>query len=552
VMMTRRYLTITIVTLVIAATTMTTFSFAQPVLVLPTYSVGLLYSASGNLAGVGNQTLRVIRLWRDLVNRKPELGFRIKLVLGNIQSSAALVVPRSTELLAANVSFFIAPEGTLTLYASGYGNLVKVPVMSRVSATSLYKCGNNPALWPAYSNCLRPNSRAFSYAATVLQPAGVQFRDYYALTRAQGASTASIVYFDDDFHTETCTTGAYYASVNKIKIVSSNIILANYTDSSLRSIVSNLQRLNPDVVTWCRRLGCAQDVAVMKSMGYLPRSLMMVQCTDTAALIATYGGNDMKYINGVLFWTSQLSGPAYTDDPTTPYASHFIETDTQPSPLRFQSWFLNATGTLPTYTDASTFAVGYMIETALFTAPTTDPPTLAETLGRINIASFWGTLSLDQVGMSSSNAIAVTQVDASLKLQLLSPTSAATSQLIYPMPTWAERTYSSSYGASSGAQIVIAVMVVCVVVYIIAIIIVWARRKNPLVRSLNPSLITVSFIGAILTSLAQLTWLDDNTHRTCAARLPMFIIGLSLLIVRGNMCCARLQASWPISPFHPA
>jgi ABC-type branched-subunit amino acid transport system substrate-binding protein len=232
---------------------------------LPTYTIGLLYSGSGVWSGTGVRTKQVMQLWQDVVNNKPAIGFQVNIVLADIRSDASLIWPMSDYLMTQNVSFMIAPESTLSVIASQYVNRpqVRVPIISRVSLSDQYRCGTVASAYPTNGNWRRANDRAFAYASTVLQPASVQFRDYYALTRNNGAGTAAIVYFDDNFHTETCVAGAYYARVNKMKVAVSHVIRSNYTSNSLRDIIIDLKARNPDVVTWCRRTGCKEDIAMM-------------------------------------------------------------------------------------------------------------------------------------------------------------------------------------------------------------------------------------------------------------------------------------------------
>lgn len=496
---------------------------------LPEVRVGVLYSSTGAYADTGVRTLAVLGGWVDLVNAKAEvLGFQPLLLTADVQSDATLVPAACAELLAANATILIAPESTLTIPANACANEAGVPILSRIALTDAYRCVSPP--FPAGSNCQYVGDRAYASAFTVLQPASVQMRDYFSLVRVAGAQTVAVVYFDDGFHFESCMTGSTYAQLNRLHVLETYLIPTNYTDATIRSIVSALQALNPDVVTWCHRLGCAGDIAAMKAANYLPRSLIMLQCTDTPDEVEAFGGENLRYVAGTLFWSSESNGPVYSDNAVLPYASHFPPTANASSSALFAAWLKQRTGSVATWTDASTFAVGYSIEAAVMaSAPLLSPSRLVAALGRVNLPSFWGSLVFDADGQGSLNAVIITQLDATLQLQLISPISTATAGLIYPMPTWTERIYVWRYASTMGARICCALLAMCVVLYGAALALVVTQRRSTALAGLSALFVCTSLVGAMLLSCSLLTWLDENNALTCAARIPLMSLGLLLL-----------------------
>jgi len=496
--------------------------------IVPTFKVGLLFSETGKFSETGNRTKKMLGIWQDLVNARSDYEFKIEVIPANIRSDIVYIKPQFDYLMSQNVSFFVGAEGELSVVASQYANQVKIPIISRVALTSDYKCSTPP--YPANSNCRRLNDRAFNHAYSTLQPAGYQFKDYFGMLGVKKAKTVAIVYWDDNFHTETCMGGKYYAANNKIDVIYTRKISTSYTNDEILEIVGTLKTLDPDAITWCRRLGCVEDIHAFEKLDYLPRSLMMVQCTDTDKAINTVK-TDFRYVNGVKFWDVTLNGEDYSDIPSNVYASHFPATTNTTSARAFSNLVIAKTGIPPTFTDASTMALGYMIEATLSTTPDFERASIASQIARVSTKSFFGTISSDLIGMNSQNSVIVTQVDSSKTLCLVSPTSVATVELVYPIPSWSERTYNFKYAGSAGAKVVIAVMCICVFIYLICIILIAMHRNDPLIKALNIPMVMISFIGAIVMSFATLTWLDENTDTTCRARIPMFIVGLSFLFV---------------------
>jgi uncharacterized RDD family membrane protein YckC len=133
--------------------------------------------------------------------------------------------------------------------------------------------------------------------------------------------------------------------------------------------------------------------------------------------------------------------------------------------------------------------------------------------------SYYGLITTNRFGQNNQKQLVVNQRDSTGKLQIISPTSSATADLTYPMPSWSQRSYSAMIYGTSIEQALIAIALVCVGFTSGLMAYIFARRKQQIFQAAGLPFYMLMGVGCIVAYLSILTWPVENNSGTCGARI---------------------------------
>ena len=367
---------------------------------------------------------------------------------------------------------FIAPySSSLTPYAAKAADEKEVPLIACGSAAeSVFRCPvcDNPTHCNEVAfGCSLPNSRRFNNLFGTLSPAGTYFRGFVSATSVKGAKRIAFVYEVNKSFTKAMIEGARsQAQGLQMDIVADIQIAVNAdaathttseglmqtasgqakidlvsTDASWTGAVAQtvdlLKSLDVDVVVGGTYLGsCLGVVNGFKSKDYMPKALAVSTCLGNTMMFTDLG-KDMRWLSGPSQWDRRLKGIDFEEtDYTVP--NHFMVGEGKDtSPVQFYDQYTAKFGSPPTYQATGGMAGMYMIEgAAVMAGKTIDAKGMHQGLMSQFTPSFWGINTDDAFGKNERRVPVTWYYDDLGSLEVLTPLSAATLEIKYPMPSW--------------------------------------------------------------------------------------------------------------------
>jgi hypothetical protein len=438
------------------------------------------------------------------------------------------------------VDFVLLPFGSVWETGMYLLEKLKIPSVSGLSpSATLYQCGPTDAAIQKQLGCKEKNSRRYFYAHCPSNPGEQYLQPWIGQLKLKKAQTVAVVRTTTPFYTAIRNGIMLTASDNHISIVYDHQVPDNLP-ATIDQVIANLTALpddqQPDGLAIITQ-DCTPWIQAMKAADYAPKSVASILCSDGVNPIANLGA-DLNYIVGSSQWAPGLSGNDYTENGDLQAWALFPHVlngtlNGETSPLQFQAFFQKLIGkpdAVPGYTEAGALVAPTMLEAAMTLANSVDPEKVNAELDVFYQTSYFGLLTANRFGQNNQKQLVVNQRDLQGVLQIISPTSSATADLIYPMPRWSERIYSQQMYATSIERAVIALLIVCCVLTIGLMVYIWHHRALQIFQAAGVWLYMTMGCGCLVAFLSVLTWPVENNSATCGARIWLWTSSFFLVV----------------------
>jgi hypothetical protein len=186
-------------------------------------------------------------------------------------------------------------------------------------------------------------------------------------------------------------------------------------------------------------------------------------------------------------------------------------------------------GTNATFTMAQSTLAGMLLSDAIRNSPTNATSDIISTLSRSQFQSFMGTSAFDVDNRQIITPLMSQLANSGNTTYIVGPPIAASSNLIYPMPTWDERVFSPKWG--SGVEIAGVVLVsIAVLVDIVWAILLIVHWNHKVIVAASPIFCLIILAGDTINNASMFTWMPSLVGNTiCSLRPVLLPIGFMTL-----------------------
>lgn len=535
-----------------------------------------MYSGTGVFSTICATPL-LLKKWQDRLNDKyendPTWPFRLKFIEVDVQSNLTLVEEASAFYFPANgpmpvrIDVILPPEDYLLPTVAPLAASAGIPVMSAVSAMN--------------DQLQADNTRTYSTTFFVGPPPSMNWEVLNSGLNGLGIKTVAFISHTDDHNWSTCNGAAEQLFKSNSILLIDNQTLPDTVSASdyLKAFEHVRDNVQPDVLMVCGYEDCAFDwdmMEILESTKYFPKAVVVESCLQ---FIPTY--DDARkarwlHVIGPDFVKPVLGGLDYIED-DTPYSSEFrpvpenlpqnlveltnhIGVQYAPpgsmtsSTQVFSEWYANATGGAPLiYPTVFYWSAIDVLEAAMYKAVQANmragkgSTTAADILAQINgiqTPTPIGRVVFDSTGVNTALTNLLTQVtsDPNTIDIILPETLSQGAQILYPAPTWKERSYTQQYlKSSTEIAVVVAVSFLSLLHASIGASALY-HRQQPLIRMLHYGHIMSANAAVVAVMLAfTLLWPMDASPAICAAQWWVTYVPLSYIISLTNMKAYRLS-----------
>ena len=438
------------------------------------------------------------------------------------------------------IDFAVLPTGNAWDTGMYLLEQAKIPSVSSLSpSTNLLVCGATDDVVATQLGCTQKNVRRYQYGYSLLNPGEQYLQPWIAQLAVHKAKSLAVVRTPNPFYASIRSGLLTAASDNKIDIVYDQLVPDN-ADATAAKVISDLRALadeqQPDgfaVIT----NNCIPWIQAMKAVNYAPNSVAAILCSDGALPLQTLG-EDLNYIVGSSQWAPGLSGSDYTENADTqPWAlfPHISNGSTvgDPSPLQFQALFQQLIGkpnAIPGYAEAAVLLAPNMLEAAMRLGGSVHPEDVQVQLRYFYQPSWYGALSVNRYGQNNQKQLVINQRDGAGILQITSPISSATADLIYPMPRWNERTYSRHLFATSIERAVLSLVIACCLFTLALMAYIYHHRFADIFHAAGIYLYMTMGFGCLTAYLGVITWSVENSLPMCQARIWLWTVAFLMVV----------------------
>jgi hypothetical protein len=354
-------------------------------------------------------------------------------------------------------------------------------------------------------------------------------------------------WFQDEDFTRGVTTGTFsFGRASGISVLEDAILMPlNATQAQYDALALHMKDLNPDViVSGSRVASCTMFLAGLKRANFLPKALFTNLCATDPGLqanLAAVGLNmsDARYIIDSAVWDPRLRGPEFED----PSNAFFPSNSSGSSASLFWAGYSHFTGgRFLDYTSTSlAMAMGYALNEAIVKTQSIDMDTVAAAFPTILSNSFYGKIAFNGFGQDDAKSLANMQYGVNHTLEIVSPLSASTASMIYPMPTWDERIWVKKPFDYAGEK-AIAVITALAVLFSLAMgILTFIYRDRKAIIASSPFFLYIMLTGSVLLYAGIFTWTLTSTSEHCMTH--WWLLGLGFILMFGGL----LVKVWRIS-----
>ena len=179
---------------------------------------------------------------------------------------------------------------------------------------------------------------------------------------------------------------------------------------------------------------------------------------------------------------------------------------------------------------ASQMAGLYAIATAVILCNCTTPTEILASMPKVTLASFYGLINFDLSGQNSFKEMVYLQLDSALDSHLLYPSTHATIDPIWPIPTYEQRIYSNRILSQSSEIVVLILAVIAALLCVSLSVFLIVYRQRPEIRPTSPWFTCVFLWGCGIGCLWTSSWLLNNTQLMCRFRNPGMSLALGLML----------------------
>jgi hypothetical protein len=543
--------------------------------VLPNITVLAFYASTG-VYNYGYGIDILVRSWGDYLTHRaqtdPAWPFQAHVELIDYRSNLTYLdgVMKTRIGTGTTVGAVLAPEGPVGVQYAGYVGRRGIPYILTTSNPSPV----NQTLPPDQTTAFYLEAPAmYTFRALIDQYVGVGVRTLATVIYSDAA--------DAGYNYWSCHgTAAYLAVPRGIAYLAEFILYSNSTATEVQGVVAQLRQLDPDAVLWCDWQSCSFDdpdsnarfgLSALKAVDYTPKAVTFLDCYNTAVTDRYVRAGLVDFVTQATFTHPALKGQEYTED-DFPYARRFrptagpvareaVEeainvgaTAASPSSVHlFNAWFLNATGQLPQYQANGYAAALDLLESAIYRVTQNaammrkghlHPADVVAMLTGAQASGMYGRVVFDAHRINTPTpTIGLQLYPGDTSPVIICPSSQSQRPMIYPMPTWSERTYrwSITKGAATFGSAVAVATVCSVLLLAMAVTVVWHRTQTD-VRILQYS----HMVGMCVASMVAIwscvfLWQADMTAAQCTAYAWTTYVPMSFVVHLINMKAYRLS-----------
>jgi hypothetical protein len=341
--------------------------------------------------------------------------------------------------------------------------------------------------------------------------------------RINGAKTAFVISMQDTFQLEMCQGFSDQAPFQDIKVVHTETMPFDYTDfgapttdaikARWDAITDDLIAKNADVMVMCD-YGIASEyvISLLRTKKYTPK-----------AIVLSYKYAEFEDQSLLEFVNVPRS---YHTDARFPKQALFVDS-------KGYDQLISATyGHAASFYNAQATLAGFLLSNAILLAADNSSLAIENALKTAQFSSFMGIARFDPQRRQLMDHLIIQRVG--LQDIVVGPAIAAKSSMIYPMPTWDERTFSRQWGKHWSEMVGAVLMAIGMAVslfWIGFIIVHWNKRT---IFAASPIFCILILVGSIVIYGSNITWMPSlASDSVCAMRTWLLPIGF--MIVFGSL-----------------
>lgn len=498
-----------------------------PLVLASNITIGLLGSETGVFALYGSTIRPSAYLWQDYIIRRGGIantGIMPNLIFYDVESDPIKTAELTGQLITQGADIIIGPETYLTGITAAVAQASGVPVITGMAATSdIFLTASGERRFPRLYGVMTPGVNYFD-----------GFLDIARLT--VNVAHVGILWLDQTPNNDVCQGAAARARALKIAVTTWVVNSSLSSEMQLDAMDQGLSYLQQEVgpsgaVITCNYMACAQTLLQLAAIGYSPAMLGMFECISYLPQLMQQVGELVKFIYVPVQWDYRLQGDYYSDDPERDYANMFPVSNGQSSALQFYLAMNKTLAGAPMSSLApSQLAALYTAESGVACANSTDKNKLNFCLRATYMKTYYGIVNPDQYGQDSLRTIVTVQVGNNYEVEIVDPLDSATARPIAPMPAFDQRHYNYMVMSSASEIGNLVYVVVNLLLAVATSGFIIKNRQDRHIKAISCRFSVVILAGYGLTCVATTTWTANDNQGRCIARLPMFWLGLSLMI----------------------
>jgi len=514
-------------------------------------------------------------MWREKVNEKGiqignktyKVDFRI-IAVGdkNATAEAAKVKSAAQKLCRGDYGRI---DFLFSTYSSGYALTCAqqcepfgIPSISGTSSDeTTYRCtytDANKTKLPA--ECKSDGQRRFQWAVSIQSKASNYLPGFLQLAKLNRARTVGVFYENASFPLAIYTGVKNTAEELNMPILYQTLVprhtgyigIENSTypppqtgldENETKSLETLLQLIienDADAVAGGTYYDLCRNLMYrFWQEGYLPKAIGMTTCMSQELI------NDIRdyvpYVMGASGWDYRLRGPAYAESQDNPIFHWPQKEGTATSSEQYRDAFVahplykelydakKLVGD-PSYQAAGAYPLGYAVHEVLRKTQSTNKLDWLDAWHSLQINTIYGPLTLDTTGINYAKEFITLQVDDDGKMQIVAPLSSATLEGIYPMPSWAERTFVYEPYSAVSEQVIVAIAAFFILATIGLMILFAIWREKPQVLAASILFCEIILGGGVIAFASLFFWGIWVTPWTCIVHPWLIVIGFDLLL----------------------
>lgn len=368
------------------------------------------------------------------------------------------------------------------------------------------------------------------------------------LIALRGAKRVVAWYQNEDFCKGVANGGIVTALSGGMEMIwkEPKAMALNATQADYDALAAQMKAADPDLVISGSRVGsCVMLLKAIKKVNWTPRALLTSLCAGDPTLPTVLAANglelaDARFIIDEAVWDPRLKGPEFED---ASYMHFYYPGAGPTSAIQFLGNYTAYTnGTLIDLNSAPlAMGMAYAFEAALARATSDTVASVRSSFNTILINSFFGKIGFNGFGQNDAKALANTQRNRTDGVDLVSPLSAATASIIYPMPTWSDRIFAPKWYNRPSEIAILTVALVMAVFSILMGILTFVFRNTKGIVASSPLFLYLMLAGSLLIYAGVITWALHTTTFLCM--LHWWLLGLGFTVMYG----ALLVKVWRIS-----
>jgi hypothetical protein len=299
------------------------------------------------------------------------------------------------------------------------------------------------------------------------------------------------------------------------------------TQDDINNLVGQIKELAPEgVIGAAYAPACPKVVKAMKSLNYMPKGWAQTECisepsTKTTAPDALYGIDKSEF-------DRRMTGPHWTDDFWYPPSA-----DGTPSPELVYRDLVNTFNEVPQGFIACTMGAGLVLHKVLEKVGTIQTSEVLTGIQLFNEPSFMGQIGFSAWGQNNVKDVIVFQADKSFDLQIIYPLGSATSNYLFPAPTFDERVFQGGY-MNKASEIALAAVTGFFILVSLGLT-VWLIifRNHRVLTAASPLFLGTILFGSLLLYSTVYAWVLNAS--TVACYLRFWLLGVGFVVMFGAL-----------------